>query len=149
MANSLAQYGTYKRVGIETASQGKLVIMLYNGAIQRAELGKRAIEEKNIQDAHNNLIRAQQIVTELRASLNLSVGEIAHNLNRIYEYLHHLLVRANVRKSVEPVDEFIKLMTDMRDTWQQVFEQHEREQPSLPTAPPMRPQGAGMVNIQG
>lgn len=149
MSASAAGYGTYKKVDIETASQGKLIVMLFNGAIQRAEEAKRQLERRNLEGVHNNLIRAQDIVSELRGALNMSTGEIAANLNRIYEYFQHLLVQGNVRKDAKPVDECIRMMTAMRDTWQEVFATAAKEEPTTKRAPLINPLGAASMNMEG
>ena len=148
MAYSATSVGTYKRVNVETASQSKLIVLLYNGAIQRAEEAKRQIEKGNYRAAHDNLIRSQEIIAELRSALNMTAGEIAQNLDRIYEYFQHLLVRANIRKDTAPISECVALMARLRDTWQEVFEKVTRE--TSPTQPPkLNQHGAALMNIQG
>jgi len=138
----------YTKVDVETASQGKLIVMLFNGAIKRAEEAKRQMEKGKTESIHKNLIRAQEIIAELRGALNMNAGEIAQNLDRLYEYFQHLLVSANIRKDIRPVEECITMMTAMRDTWQEVFEKLARE--TAPQAPtPTNPHGASMLNLQG
>ena len=91
-----AKMNAYTRVDVETASQGKLIVMLFNGAIKRAEEAKRQLDKGDRQSVHNNLVRAQDIIAELRGALNMKAGEIAVNLDRIYEYFQHLLISATV-----------------------------------------------------
>jgi flagellar secretion chaperone FliS len=141
-------YDVYKKVNVETASQGKLIVMLLNGAIQRAEEAKRQIERGRIEGVHNNLIRAQEILTELRSALNMQAGgAVAANLDRIYEYFQHLLVKANIHKTVEPIEECVRMMIPIRDTWRELFEQLAREE--SPAAPALNTHGAAIFNIQG
>jgi len=147
MASSAVGYSTYKRVDVETASQGKLIVMLFNGAIQRAEEAKRQLEKGRLQNVHNNLIRAQDIIAELRGALNMSAGEIARNLDRIYEYFQHLLIMANIRKDTTPIDECVRMMSTIRDTWQEVFDGTGKESPS--TTPQLNQHGAAVMNVQG
>lgn len=146
--SAAASHDAYKRVDIETASQGKLIVMLFNGAIQRAEEAKRQIHKNDLAMVHTNLIRAQDIMAELRAALNMEAGELATNLDRIYEYFQHLLIKANIRKETEPLDECVRFMTSMRDTWQTLFEGLAKEEPPQ-SAPPIDPHGASVMNIQG
>lgn len=148
MAPGAPNYDSYKRVGIETSSQGKLVIMLFNGAIQRAEEAKRSILAKNIENAHKHLVRAQDIIGELRASLDMSAGSVAHNLDRIYEYLHHLLIQANLTKTVQPIDQCLELLQDIRDTWQEAFNVAQASG-ELDDPPRPNPQGSVAVDMQG
>lgn len=148
MPGSAAGYETYKKVDVETASQGKLIVMMFNGAIQRAEEAKRQIERGKIEGVHNNLIRAQEIIAELRGALNMRAGgEIAQNLDRVYEYFQHLLIMANIRKDVEPITECVSGLSSMRDTWQQVFLQVAREKPM--ESPSINQHGTTILNMQG
>ena len=140
-------YDAYKKVNIETASQGKLIVMLFNGAIQRAEEAKRQLEKRNLQGVHNNLIRAQDIVSELRNALNMKAGDIAVNLDRCYEYFQHLLVTANIRKDPRPIDECVEYLTSMRDTWQNLFEGLAKE--TTPTPQRINTHGSKIINIRG
>lgn len=148
MPSSVTSHEAYKRADVETASQGKLIVMMFNGAIQRAEEAKRQLEKDNKELVHNNLIRAQDIISELRGSLNMQTGEIADNLDRIYEYFQHLLIRANIRKNSEPIDECIELMVRIRDTWRELFEKLAKEEPET-TAPHLNPHGSSVMNIKG
>ena len=145
-----AELSAYRKVDVETASQGKLIVMLFNGAIQRAEEAKRQMGRGKIVSVHNNLLRAQAIIGELRNALNMKAGgEIARNLDRIYEYLQHLLIEANIQKQPQPIDDAIAYMTTMRDTWQELFLQLAKDQQG-PAAPPViNAHGAALLNMQG
>lgn len=143
-----ASHKAYQRVTVETASQEKLIVMLFNGAIQRAEEGKRAIANHDFTIAHNSLLRAQDIISELRSALDMGAGEIAENLDRIYEFFHYQLVQANIQKDSAPIDECLNLMIVIRDTWQELFDNLPKEQGPAP-APKIDPHGAAVMNIEG
>ena len=147
MTASASKLNKYTKVDVETASQGKLVVMLFNGAIKRAEEAKRQLEKKKNEGVHNNLIAAQEIVAELRGSLDMKHGEIARNLDRLYEYFQHLLITANIKKSVAPIDECVELMSGIRDTWQEAFNKAAEQQPA--DAPRINQHGATVLNLQG
>jgi len=149
MSASAMHLGAYTKVDIETASQGKLIVMLFNGAIKRAEEAKRQMERNKFEGVHNNLIRAQDIIAELRGALNMKAGPIAANLDRIYEYFQHLLITANIRKEATPIDECVTLMTTMRDTWQELFDTLAKETPPETKAPAINQHGAALLNLQG
>jgi flagellar protein FliS len=148
-AAAAAYYEAYKKVNVETASQGKLIVMLFNGAIQRAEEAKRQMQRNNLTEVHNNLVRAQEIVGELRGALNMKAGEVSENLDRIYEYFTNLLIRANIKKDPVPVDEFLELATMIRDTWQELFEGLAKDSKPTTPAPPVNQHGASLMNLQG
>ena len=124
----------YRRVEVETASPERLVVMLYNGAIQRVEQGKLAIAAGDLRKTHEHLLVAQEIITELRSALDLSAGEVAHNLNKVYEYLHYLLVQGNMKKDAKPLDECLEHLRGLRDAWAEVCAQSARS--AAPTAAP-------------
>lgn len=147
MSAAPTSYSAYKRVDVETSSQGKLVVMLFNGAIQRAEEAKRQLAKGRTDGAHNNLVRAQDIVAELRSALDMKVG-IAKQLDRIYEYFQHLLIKANIRKDNAPLDEVIGHLTAMRNTWQEAFAKAAEEQPGAPGKAINR-HGSAVINVQG
>lgn len=147
MTASASQLNKYTTVDVETASQGKLIVMLFNGAIKRAEEAKRQLEKGKNEAVHNNLIRAQEIIAELRSSLDMKHGEVARNLDRLYEYFQHLLITANIRKLSAPIDECVGLMISLRDTWQEAFQQAAEQQPA--GAPRINQHGAAVLNLQG
>jgi flagellar secretion chaperone FliS len=138
----------YKQIDIETASQEKLILLLLNGAMQRAEEGKRAIEKDDVQSAHAHLLRAQEIVSELRAALNMEAGEIADYLDRSYEYIHHLLVQANIQKDTALIDESVTHLAGFRDTWEELFRTTGQADSSAP-APRINPLGNSLINVEG
>lgn len=117
---SLDAYHIYKKTQVSTASQGELVVMMFDGAIKFCNQAKEMISQSNIAMAHEKLLHAQEIVSELSASLNMDVGEIAHNLHQLYDYIMSLLVQANIKKDAEILKQAISMLSELRDTWQQV-----------------------------
>ena len=108
----------YKEMSILSAKPEKLILMLYDGALRFLRQGVKALEKQDIEVAHNNLIRTQNILTELIASLNFDKGgEIAYNLFRIYEFMHHTLVQANIKKDPEPARRIYEQIKRLRDSW--------------------------------
>lgn len=132
MNQASATVNAYTRVNVETASQGKLVVMLFDGAIRRAQEAGRLIEAGGRRDEiHKNLVHAQDIIAELRNALDMQRGQIARNLDRIYEYFQHLLITANLHKDTAPINECVRLMREMRDTWDEAFKKAARESTEL------------------
>lgn len=107
----------YKKRQIEGEEQGKLIIMLYDGTIKFLNFAKAAIANKDMEAAHNNLIRGQALITELMNSLKVDVGEIAINLLRLYEFMNRQLCLANSKKDPVLVDGVIELLTSLRSGW--------------------------------
>ncbi|SMB82744.1 flagellar protein FliS [Desulfonispora thiosulfatigenes DSM 11270] len=115
----------YRKNQVQTNSPEKLVLMLYEGAIKFISKGMTAIEEKNISEANTNLVKAQNIMSELMAGINFKAGEIATNLHSLYEYMHHQLMQANLKKDKEIAGEILIMVKDLRDSWAQMLKEHK------------------------
>jgi flagellar protein FliS len=110
-------YLQYQEANLETASQGKLLLMLYDGAIRFLVTTQAALAEKRWVDAHQANVRAQDIIHELTFSLNMEAGDIAQNLFRLYEYMNWRLVQSNVRRDAAGVKEIEGLLRELRSGW--------------------------------
>ena len=108
----------YKEMSILSAKPEQLILMLYDGALRFLRQAIKSLEENELETAHNNFIRTQNILTELIASLNFEKGgEIAFNLFRIYEFMHYTLVQANVKKEPEPARQIYDQIKKLRESW--------------------------------
>ena len=112
----------YQQSQIQTASPEKILIMLYDGAIQFLNKALKAMEENNIQESHNNNVAAQNIIAEFMNTLDMDIGgEVAQNLYSLYEYLHHRLVQANINKKPEYVKEVLVHLKELKHTWEEAI----------------------------
>ncbi|MGD9808701.1 MAG: flagellar export chaperone FliS [Deferribacterales bacterium] len=118
-------YKNYIKQEVEGATKGKLVLLLYDGAIKFMRVSTKAIDENNVPDAHNNIMKAQNIIYELMSTLNMDAGEISKNLMRLYDFMIWQLVEANKEKDKEKIDSVIKLMTSLREAWKDVIQKEE------------------------
>lgn len=114
----LAAYATqqYQQMQVQT-SPGKLVVMLYDGAIRFLHLGLEALRRGDRVTQGENLGRAIDIVNHLGATLDRSAGPIAYQLEGIYRYALQRLLTANAEDRAELVEEVIGLLTPLRDAW--------------------------------
>ena len=111
----------YKQMQIKTAGPGKLLLMLYQGSIKFMKLAVKGIELNNIEAAHENIIKAQNIILELKGTLNKEQGgEIAKNLERLYDFIYQELLRANLRKEKEHIENVIPLVEDLFESYQEI-----------------------------
>ena len=116
----------YAKVGLETgiaaASPHKLITMLYDGAIVALINATNHMKAGNIEAKGKAISHAIQIIDNgLKASLDKEVGgDIAKNLDALYEYMSARLLTANLQNQVEILDEVRGLLTDLRDTWKQI-----------------------------
>lgn len=113
-------YQTYQQNSVNTASPGELTLMLYNGCLKFINLAKEALKEKNIQEKNINIQKAQNIITELMATLDPKY-EIANQMMSLYDFIRRKLIEANVKNSIESLEEAESLVVEFRDTWKEVI----------------------------
>lgn len=115
-------YNTYKNNSVNYASKEQLLLMLLDGAVKYAKIGRQAIVDDDIQKKHDNLIRTQDIFYELMISLDRNAGgEWGDNLYAVYEFINQRLMEANMRKDVKIMDEIIPLIEEVRDLWNEAY----------------------------
>jgi len=110
----------YKETQIMTASQDKLIVFLYEGAIRFINNAVTAVEEKKLDLCNNSLIRAQDIITELALSINFEAGEIASKMYNLYMYFNKQLLEANINKDTEMMVQIRDMMADILESWRQI-----------------------------
>lgn len=123
-------FGAYKKTSIQTASQGRLVVMCFEVSARNARLAAAAIRERRLGAAHDHLIKAQRIVTELYLSLDRGVGDVAETIGRAYENLRFRLVQANVRKDADLCEATASDLEEFGRIWTEVFKKAEASAPA-------------------
>lgn len=113
-------YQQYQQSVINTSTPQELTLMLYNGLVKFLNLGIQAIDEKNMENAHNNIIKAQRIIEEFMSTLNMDY-DISKNLYSLYEYMNRRLIDANIKKDKEITEEVLGFAKELRDTWAQAM----------------------------
>lgn len=113
-------YAKYNNNKVLTASPAELTLLLYEGAIKFCNIAMIGIEEQDVQKAHENISKVEAIIEELQSTLNYSYP-VAQDFNNIYRYIYDLLVRANIHKSKEELEQALEELRGMRDTWKQVM----------------------------
>jgi flagellar protein FliS len=116
-----AQFQSYREMQLQTASPTELVVMLYRGAVRFARAGVEGVKRNDIAAANTGFVRAQQIVSELSATLDFERGgALAAQLRAIYTFVNQLLIEANVQKQVKPAQQAISLLEELQSAWEQV-----------------------------
>ena len=110
------QYKKYVENTVFTSTPEELVLLAYNTLIKFILQAIAAMEEKDIEKANKSIIKAEDVISELHASLD-DKYEIAGNMKAIYEYMKERLVRANIEKNIEILKEVFQFAKDFRDTW--------------------------------
>ncbi|MGD1085890.1 MAG: flagellar export chaperone FliS [Verrucomicrobiota bacterium] len=123
----------YRKVATQTATPAHLVLMLYDGAVgflERALAGFECPDARQMnQTVNNNIVRAQAIIIEMNATLDMEAGgEISVNFRRLYNYLNARLREANRKKTKEPLQEVLMRLRVLRDSWAEML----RRGPDVP-----------------
>jgi flagellar secretion chaperone FliS len=121
MAINTMGYQAYKKTQIQTADQGTLILICYDGAVNFLRKAKKAQEDKNEAERTTFLSKAQSVILELANSLDMEVGEIAHNLEAIYNYLIRRIIDADYHKNTEAIDEVIHHLMELREAWEKII----------------------------
>ncbi|MDN3956519.1 flagellar export chaperone FliS [Sporolactobacillus laevolacticus] len=121
-------YKSYQQNSVLTATPGELTLMLYNGCIKFIRQARIAMTEKNVENKNTYLQKAQNIIRELMVTLDQK-QPVAKNMLQLYDYINRRLVEANIKNDSEILDEVEGLVTDFRDTWKQVIEITQKNQP--------------------
>jgi flagellar protein FliS len=113
-------YAAYSKNKILTASPAELTLMLYDGAIKFTNIAIVAVEKKDIEKAHNNIIKTENIIREFQATLDHKYP-VAKDFDAVYTYLIERLYEANMKKDPEILEEILTHLRTMRDTWKEVM----------------------------
>ncbi len=114
-------YQAYKKAQVQTADQGRLILMCYDGAINFLKQAQQCIADEDRQQQNHFLTKAQNILWELTNSLNYDAGEIAYNLDALYNYMIRRLLDADFRNDIEPVKEVIGHLQEMKESWETII----------------------------
>lgn len=117
LPNAYAQYQNNK---VMTASPAELTLMLYDGAIKFCNLAITAVEQRDIEKAHVNIIKVEKIIDYLRQTLDMKYP-VAQDFENIYTYLSQRLIEANMKKDAEILNEISGHLHAVRDNWKEVM----------------------------
>lgn len=113
-------YAAYANNKITTATPAELTLMLYEGAVKFCNMAIVAVENKDIEKAHNSIMKVQRIIEEFQITLDHKYP-VWEDFNNVYEYLLLRLRDANFKKDKEILEEVLGHLRTMRDTWKEVM----------------------------
>ncbi len=119
--NTSEAYKAYQQNQVEGQPQEKLVLMLYEGAVRFLNLSLQALEKKDMEKAHHNILKAESIILELWSTLNMEAGELALNFSALYEYMNRRLIEGNVQKDKGPLLEVRGMLQELKDAWKEAL----------------------------
>ena len=113
-------YATYANNKVNTASPADLTLMLYEGAIKFCNIAIVAIENREVEKAHINIVKVERIIQEFQITLDHKYAT-AKDFDAVYDYLLYRLREANFKKDKEMLEEVLTHLRTMRDTWKEVM----------------------------
>jgi flagellar protein FliS len=112
---------TYQENVVNTQSKGRLIVMLYDGAIRFMKLAIMEMENKNYEEKGRYINRAMDIINELNVVLDMEAGgEVAYNLRQLYMFMNKHLSQANIKCDPQLVRDVIKLMEELNQGWKAI-----------------------------
>ena len=127
----------YKEIQIKTANQIRLIVMLYDGAIRHVNLAIDACGDghRRYDAINSHLITAQDILSELMASLDFEKGGVlAKNLFSLYSFMNRRLLDGNLKKDPVPLSEVKKMLGDLREAWDEISTRKGLEENATPSS---------------
>jgi len=111
----------YQETAITTQTRGRLIVLLYDGAINFLKTAKQCIDQEDIAGRNRNIRRARDIIFELNSTLDLDRGgQVAQNLRSLYNFIWRYLGDANVKNDAQMLQKMITMLDDLRQTWQKI-----------------------------
>jgi flagellar protein FliS len=110
----------YKEQSVLTATPGKLVVMLYDGALRFLFQATTAMRADQYSKGAERMSKAEAIIDELLSTLDMSQGEVSQRLESLYVFCKRTLLEARLERSPEKVDQVAELMRELRDAWAEI-----------------------------
>lgn len=134
----------YKQMSVKTASRGQVLLMLYEGAIQNVKKATIALEKNDMATKGKHIVKAHDIINELVNTLDFEVGgQIARDLERLYNFMVEQLIKGNLENSKEPMMTVLKLLETLYSGWKVAVEQVQKGSAMAPNAQEAKEPGKG------
>jgi flagellar protein FliS len=112
---------TYQDTAVTTQNKGRLIVLLYDGAIKFMKLAIKELEANNYETKGRYICKAQNIISELNAILDMDAGgEISTNLRKLYCFMNTRLSEANTKRDPQIIREVITLMEELNQGWKTI-----------------------------
>lgn len=126
----------YQKNAVATSNQGKLILMMYDGAIKFTRMALASMDRNDLPGKGNNIRKTQDIINELSLALNMDKGgEISIKLESLYRYTINQLTLANVKADRGALETVLKILIPLREAWNQIFASPPAQEPP-PTPTP-------------
>jgi len=114
---------SYQVNDISTSSQGQLILMLYDGALQAVNQSIQCMGRKDIAGQSRHILKTHDIINELSSALDMKQGgEVAKTLEQLYQFVLNQLIQANITSDTMYLESVIKVLSPLRDAWSRITE---------------------------
>ncbi len=111
---------------INTSTQGKLILMMYDGAIKYINMAMECMEKNDVSGQGVYIQKARDVINELMVALDVEKGgEVCRNLERLYQFILRQLTLANIKNESKPLSSILRILRPLRQAWDQIFNQAE------------------------
>ena len=115
--------GAYQETTVLTQDKGKLIVMLYEGAIKFLKLAQKDITDGNYESKNTHINKAWDIINELNVSLDMEAGgEISENLRKLYAFMLTHISTANFKNDSQIAQEVVDMLTELKEGWEAITE---------------------------
>ena len=113
--------GAYQETAVLTQDKGKLIVMLYEGAIKFLKLAQIDMEAGNYESKNTYINKAWDIINELNVNLDMEAGgEISENLRKLYCFMMTHISTANFKNDQQTVQEVIDMLSELKEGWESI-----------------------------
>ena len=113
----------YRQNEISTSSQGKLILVMYDGAIKNAKMALKCLENKNISGRGIHIRKTHDIINELSLSLDQEKGQhVAKQLEDLYRFMMRQLILANVKGESKPIESVLLILNTLKEAWVKIIQ---------------------------
>jgi flagellar protein FliS len=119
-----------------TANRETILLMMYSGAMRALRKAIESVESGNRLEKAKQLNKTQEIINELRATLNFDISnEIAKNLDMLYDFITQRLLKGNLDNDVKPLNEALNILVTLNGAWEEAIASLKKEKPPAPPSP--------------
>ena len=119
----------YRRNEIATSSQGRLIIMMYEGALKFVNLAIDGVDNKDLSKKGSYINKAHDIINELSFALDMKKGgEVAQKLETLYQFVLHQLTLANIKSDRKALESVVNVLTPLMEAWKELLAKNKKDE---------------------
>lgn len=121
-------HNEYRHNEVATSSQGKLIIMMYEGALKFVTLALEGIATKDLSKKGLYINKTHDIINELSCALDMNKGgDVAHKLESLYQFILHQLTLANIKSDRKALESIVNVLTPLLEAWKELLAKSDND----------------------